>query len=258
MTRREPKNYDWDKLDFDEAILPAKPNRIHHPRRQKIFGVTVHHMAMVGHGSAALTACSNAWAKRPASAHYGVSDDGQVRQYVWDGDEAWACANSQGNQGTISIEHVNSKAAPTWEVAERTWRTGARLVAYLHNVYGLGRPVDGKTRRINGTLVRVSGTLFKHSDWYSTACCGPYLGGKIWDDYLAEAQRVYDEISSGKPAKPPTEAKPPARKSYKVVKGDTLTAIGRKYGATVNQLKGWNDIANANQIEVGQKLWVEA
>lgn len=204
MTRRTPAQYDWATCSFDETILPASPRRITSPRRQKIQFVVVHHMAMAGYGDAALDACKNAWKTREASAHYGVAGDkngvGHVRQYVWDGDEAWATANSQGNQAGISIEHANSGGAPGWEVSEATWRTGAKLVAALHHLYGLGRPVDGVTKdhRV------VSGTLFKHSDFYATACCGPYLGGKIWAKYVAEAQHQYDLLEgSTEPAPAP-------------------------------------------------------
>lgn len=44
---------------------------------------------------------------------------------------------------------------------------------------------------------------------------------------------------------------------YTVVKGDTLSAIAKKYGTTVNQLASWNNIKNVNLITVGQKLRVK-
>ena len=43
---------------------------------------------------------------------------------------------------------------------------------------------------------------------------------------------------------------------YMVKSGDTLSAIAKKYGTTVNQLASWNNIANVNKIYVGQKLRV--
>lgn len=42
--------------------------------------------------------------------------------------------------------------------------------------------------------------------------------------------------------------------TYTVVKGDTLTAIARKYGTTVSALAKLNNIKNVNLIYVGQKL----
>lgn len=43
---------------------------------------------------------------------------------------------------------------------------------------------------------------------------------------------------------------------YIVRTGDTLTAIARKFGTTVNKLKKLNNIANANLIYTGQKIKV--
>lgn len=43
---------------------------------------------------------------------------------------------------------------------------------------------------------------------------------------------------------------------YTVQTGDTLTAIARKFGTTVNKLKKLNNIANANLIYTGQKIKV--
>lgn len=189
MTRRTPEQYDFSTCSFDETILPAVPDRTTSPRRQKIQFVVAHHMAMIGRGDGkANEACMRAWKTREASAHYGV--DGKfVNQFVWDKDEAWATANSLGNQAGISIEHANSTAGPSWQVSEQTWKTGAKVAAYLHVLYKLGRPVANKTLR-------------RHKDFFATACPGPYLGGSQWDEYVAEAQRVYDVATKGSAPKP--------------------------------------------------------
>jgi GH25 family lysozyme M1 (1,4-beta-N-acetylmuramidase) len=44
---------------------------------------------------------------------------------------------------------------------------------------------------------------------------------------------------------------------YTVKKGDTLSAIAKKYGTTVNQLASWNNIKNKNLIYMGQKIRVK-
>lgn len=44
---------------------------------------------------------------------------------------------------------------------------------------------------------------------------------------------------------------------YVVKKGDTLTAIAKKYNTTVKTLADWNSIKNVNLIKVGQKLIVK-
>lgn len=45
--------------------------------------------------------------------------------------------------------------------------------------------------------------------------------------------------------------------TYTVKKGDTLTAIAKKYGTTVKKLKDLNKLANANLIKVGQILKIK-
>jgi len=54
-----------------------------------------------------------------------------------------------------------------------------------------------------------------------------------------------------------SEAAPIASSSiYIVQSGDTLSAIARRFGTTVNALMHINQLANANQIYVGQRLEV--
>jgi Tfp pilus assembly protein FimV len=43
---------------------------------------------------------------------------------------------------------------------------------------------------------------------------------------------------------------------HQVVKGDTLFAISKRYGCTVEQLMAWNNLRNPNNISVGQNLRV--
>ena len=50
--------------------------------------------------------------------------------------------------------------------------------------------------------------------------------------------------------------KPAAEQYHTVVAGDTLSAIAKKYGTTVDQLVAWNNIKNPNLIQVGEKFRV--
>jgi N-acetylmuramoyl-L-alanine amidase len=201
MTRRTPAEFNWDALEFDETILDR---HFTSPRELDIQFVVVHHMTVLGSGTGgALDACYNIWQDREASAHYGV-DGALVRQFVWDAGAAWATANYVGNHAGISIEHANSTTgdASGWKVSTLTWNTGARLAAYIHVLYELGRP----TSNGNGS----SGTLRTHQSFYSTACPGPFLMS-IWGQYVAEAQRVYDEITGTGSPTPPIAPAPAAK-----------------------------------------------
>ena len=44
--------------------------------------------------------------------------------------------------------------------------------------------------------------------------------------------------------------------THTVKKGDTLSAIAKKYGCTVQQLMKWNNLKNANALRIGQRLKV--
>lgn len=153
---------------------------------RKIRYIVRHHVA----GISTTEQVWNTWQTRAASAHYIVEPDGTVGQLVWDRDTAWANANQRANQESLTIEHSNNGgAAAGWPISQATLINGARLVAALCRFYGLGRPKYG----VN---------VFDHRDFYATSCPHHLAnGGKYHADYMAEAQRFYDELVSGKTEK---------------------------------------------------------
>lgn len=60
---------------------------------------------------------------------------------------------------------------------------------------------------------------------------------------------VHANIEKKKHEAPPTT-------THIVKKGDTLSAIAKKYRCTVQQLMKWNNLKNANSLRIGQKLKV--
>lgn len=54
------------------------------------------------------------------------------------------------------------------------------------------------------------------------------------------------------------EAPGPVDKTYTVAKGDTLTAIAKKFGTTVSVLAGLNSLTKPNSISIGQVLKLPA
>lgn len=250
MTRRAPEDYNWRELEFDETILadiPGYPRRHTSRNGMRIQFVVIHHMAMRGNGSgSANDACVRTWRSRQASANYGV-DGKHVRQFVWDSDASWNAGNLTANKRSIGIEHANSTAGPKWLVSEATWRTGAKLVGFLCWKYDIGRPKAGTTVR-------------RHRDFMGTACPGPFLGGTNYDEYVAEAARVYDKLTRGAdPEQPPAPAPVPDGDFYTVKAGDTLGRIATAHGTTVDRLMAWNrGIEDPNRIDVGQRIRVTA
>lgn len=238
MARRTKDQYNWDKLEFDETILP----RHFSPRNSRdIRFVVVHHMMIPDrHPSyvGALDACYNTWLTRQASAHYGVAGD-LVRQYVWDKDYAWANGNTYANDHSISIEHANETMAPQYRIRDLTWKTGARLTAYVHKVKDLGLPTAGTTIR-------------KHNDFSATGCPGPHLLELYPSAYENEARRVYREIMGQAPIATPT----PPSEFYMVEKGDTLAKIARKLGVKWQEIAKENGLSNPDHLYIGQKLHI--
>lgn len=165
---------------------------------RKIRHITRHHTA----GVLTTEQVWDVWQTRQASAHYIVETDGTVGQLVWDRDTAWANANLQANQESITIEHSNSAGAGAdWPISDATIIGGARLAAALCRFYNLGRPEFGKNIR-------------DHKEWGQTSC--PYHlanGGKYHKMWMDEAQRFYDELTA-----PKTSTTPPITSSSKMEK----------------------------------------
>ena len=76
------------------------------------------------------------------------------------------------------------------------------------------------------------------------------------DKRAAFAQKFYDKFAAqDEPAAPSTpEQEETAETVYTVKKGDTLSAIAKKYGTTYQKLAQYNGIENPNLIHVGQKI----
>ncbi|KAA0835306.1 LysM peptidoglycan-binding domain-containing protein [Bacillus paralicheniformis] len=148
------------------------------------------------------------------------------------------------------------------------------------------------TEHINGKDVRVNAAFRKYNSWYDSildlaslytrldrykgvigqtnyvqACVAVAKGGYATDPKYAqkliatiEAHDLnkYDKVGNKKPVTPVKKPNKPASASgtYKVVAGDNLTKIAKKYGCSVNDLVKLNGIKNPNLIRVGQVLKV--
>lgn len=70
----------------------------------------------------------------------------------------------------------------------------------------------------------------------------------------AEVAREPDPAPTVYQTQAPSRTSEPSRITHSVAKGETLFAISKKYGVSVDQLKSWNNIGSQNIISVGQKL----
>jgi len=71
---------------------------------------------------------------------------------------------------------------------------------------------------------------------------------------VAEVVREPAPTPTVNQAKAPSGTAEPSRITHSVAQGETLFAISKKYGVSVDQLKSWNNIGSQNIISVGQKL----
>lgn len=101
------------------------------------------------------------------------------------------------------------------------------------------------------TKAEVKQTKKSNEEIATEVIAGKWGNGQDRKNRLTVAGYDYNAIQSIVNSKTKTSVK-----KYTVQKGDTLTAIGKKYGKSVTWLKNKNNIKNANLIYVGQVLIV--
>lgn len=115
-----------------------------------ITTVVVHHQAGTNFDN-----MPGVWKNVPASAHYGIGQDGTIRAYIDELKTAWHAGPA--NSYAIGIECTNTSLAPNWQVAEKTIDSLVRLIQDIEK--RLGRKVQ----------------IIGHSDVMATNCPGPFL-----------------------------------------------------------------------------------
>lgn len=165
---------DYDKVVVDFIAGLNATGHVTHVKYKKT-SVTLHHNG----GRLSLQGILDVWKTRKASAHFQSDSAGRLGQYVHVLEYAWATGTAIGNQKSISIEMANSTLAPTWQVAEATWKSAARLAGWL-----FANVIDGRPRPN-------AGNLHYHHFWKSTDCAGPYMDS-IYPRVLNEVQYWYD------------------------------------------------------------------
>lgn len=188
--------YDLSMKNFIDE-LDATGHVSHRSYAKK--SVTFHHNG----GRLSHQGVLNVWKVRPASAHFNIDGAGTACQFVRANEYAWATGNTRGNQETISIEMANATLAPSWTVAQVTWKAAARLAGWLFANVIKARPSKGN--------------IFFHHDWLSTTCAGPYMDS-VRNELVAEVQKWYGfYIDEGPQAAPSAPAPKPVKKSLTTI-----------------------------------------
>lgn len=203
------------------------------PRDRKIDTITIHHMA----GNLSVEACGNVFKNREASSNYGIGSDGRIGCYVEEENRAWTSSNRANDMRAITIEVADDTS--DWHVSDLAIKSTITLVADVCQRNGIKKLIwsDNKQDRINH---RNGCNMTVHRDFTSTACPGDYLYSQM--AYIAnEVNKLLNATTED-------------TNVYVVKKGDTLSAIAKKYNVSVDDIISTNNIANKNVIYVGQKI----
>lgn len=88
----------------------------------------------------------------------------------------------------------------------------------------------------------------------ATTCPGPYLQSKF--PYIAE--QINAKLGNSQSTPAPAPSQPQGNSNYIVVRGDTLSGIGKKLGINWKDIASYNGITSPYTIYVGQKLRLPA
>ncbi|MGK9269336.1 N-acetylmuramoyl-L-alanine amidase [Bacillus inaquosorum] len=169
------------------------------------------------------------------SYHFAV-DDKQVIQGLPLNRNAWHTGDGKegpGNRKSIGVEICYSKSGgPKYYAAEKL---AIKFVAQLLKERGWG--VD---------------RVRKHQDWNGKYCPHRILDEGRWDEVKAAIAHELSKI--GGKSSTTLGSSSGSGTTYKVKKGDTLSAIAKEHGVSVASLQSWNNIKYPNKITVGQKL----
>lgn len=160
--------------------------------RTKIDRIVIHHNATTNDAVARST-----WyvsSGHGTSAHYQITPD-KIWGCVGENYVAYHAGNYPVNQRSIGIEHLNNTGAPTWTIAEETYRNSAKLIRDICERYNI--PMDRQH-------------ILKHSECSSTSC----PAGINIDKLIAMAKGA-DYVTPAK-ATPKPSAPGKMQKAYRV------------------------------------------
>lgn len=125
---------------YSGLITGVDPNPMNcDSNRTKIDTVLIHHNASLNDAVARST-----WyvsTGHGTSAHYQVTPD-KIWGCVGENYVAYHAGNYPVNQRSIGIEHLNNTGAPTWTIAEETYRNSAKLIRDICERYNI--PIDNQ------------------------------------------------------------------------------------------------------------------
>ena len=153
-------------------------------------------------------------------------------------------------QQTPNKYHTVRKGETLGKIAAK-YHTSVNNLKAMNHLHSTNLRVGQKLIVKKGTTVKVPNPNAKSATQDSTKM--------IANNGSADSVKTKcDTIGGPAPAKTQTEIKPVQPQmnytSYTIRQGDTLTSIAKRYGTTADYIADYNNLANKNAIQVGQKL----
>jgi murein DD-endopeptidase MepM/ murein hydrolase activator NlpD len=182
--------------------------------------------------------------------HYGIDIDletGDAVGSAFDG-KVRIAKNSKSYGNVIVIRHSNGLETYYAHLSKINVEAGQEVFA--GQIIGLG----GNTGHSRGSHlhfeIRYLGQPINPTEIIS------FSEHKLISDTLSINKKTFDYVHEAKKAAAKTYASSKSKKVYVVKKGDTLSAIARKYGTTTKALCQKNGIKANKTLKLGQKIRV--
>lgn len=174
------------------------------------------------------------------------------------GDTLWRIAQSHN----VSVEALQR--------ANNMGDSGVVIVGQVLTIPGAGgaqpsapappRPAPAPTQAAGGQhVVQPGETLYSIATQYRTTVAALRQLNELAEDAVLVSGRTL-RIPSGRQPAPSAPAAPsgPGTVWHEIQRGDTLSAISRRYGVSITQLESWNSITRDAPLIAGSRLRVGA
>lgn len=144
-------------MDLSKIKFIESPNKTKGRSGAKIEYLIIHSMAGYFAGS-------QAWFKNPkskVSAHYLISQKGEIVQMVKDTDTAWHCHGINGGSIGVELEDLKDSSKPGW-ITPKLWEATVNLTATLATKYNI--PVERIYTHGDPYIRKINGPKFAHND----------------------------------------------------------------------------------------------
>lgn len=178
-------------------------------------------------------------------------------------------ARGKANHAGIGSRAILNKVVAGTIRVDKEENPGSSTVNGNPRFYGFECAFDGgqaMTAKMYETAILATCAILDFHGWNARSVIGhgEWTSAK-WDPGKTDMAKVRRDVAARLKAGPkgavapvvPSKPTPiPETGKYTVVKGDTLSAIAKRFGTTVVTLTVWNKIKDPNQLEVGQVLHI--